>query len=226
MTRRPEPSGAKPFKNGLVKVSVQQQTNLTPISNATCVLHAQWGDNANHPIADLSSWLGFFVSTWVAQITPHQSHFWQNVQFIAQSLGGDGVIATQADSTVGGVADVSMPPNTAVCISLRSGITARGGRGRVYIPGIPATNVVATGDPSIIVASANTWKTAMNNIIGALIGHTISGTQLELVVPSYYTHYTLRPVPLVGYVTSAAVNVRLASQRRRLGKERNFQVVA
>ena len=225
MVCKQEPAGAKPALPGLVKIQINYQTlGNTPVNRAANILHGQWLSKVNHPLADLQALTTYLMAQWVLLPWQHFASQWAVVSITAKSLGGDGLEDTFTQQNQGAVSVVPLPPNAAVCLSWKSGITARGGRGRTYIPGVPSSALqfsqgsqLGSGFTSALRADAVTF---FNNVDA----HTIGGDSLIMGVPSYYSKCQLRPVPLFGIINDAVVHDRLDTQRRRLGKETQFPI--
>jgi hypothetical protein len=138
----------------------------------------------------------------------------------AHAVDLSGPVSPIADSTVSGPGGSASPLSTtsAACVvSWRISRRYRGGHPRTYLGGITqgsfTTGRSFTGAfvTAVSTAAAN-FRTAVNAITTA----NLSAAQLSCV--HYYQNRVLLAVPLVDSITSAAVNSRLDSQRRRLGK--------
>jgi hypothetical protein len=222
MACKQEPPGAKPFLPGLIKAQMLYQSNNTPAAKAANVLHGRWSDSVNHPQADLNGWASALNSAWNADITTLFTADWSYLGCVVSSLGGDGLVANNTASTPGSFAGTSFPPQVAVCISWKAPLTARGGRARTYLPGIPTTATTSTKSPVLTSTYAGDVKAQAAAILSAMSTFTASGVNGALGVPSYYHSCQLRPVPLFFYFSAAVVHDRLDSQRRRSGKEALF----
>lgn len=225
MACKKEPPGKKPFLPGLMKVQVLYTSNFTPPTTAANVLHMRFSDGVNHSLADLGTAVTNFETFFKNHFQSQLNVDYSVVQFVLSSLGGDGL---QAIGTVGysGTAGGSpWPPQTAICISWIAALTARGGRARTYLPGIPVSATVTPGSPLIQGTYAAALKSAANGFLSDLSGSSIGGASLQLGVPSYYNNCQLRPVPLWFPFSGALIHERLDSQRRRSGKERIYGVV-
>lgn len=225
MVRRSEPLGSKPFLPGLVKVTMAHQTTLTPSASASCVLHGRWADSVNHPQGELNDQCTSWRGAWEAGVITLLGNHWALLNVTVQSLGGDGLEAVQASTQVGGSGATAFPPQVACCVSFTTGITARGGRGRVYIPGIPSNATNSVDSQELTTAFATSMQTGVFNFLSTVAAHLTGGVACEPVVPSYYHQYQLRSVPAVFPIFGTKVHRRLASQRRRSGKERLYPVV-
>lgn len=109
---------------------------------------------------------------------------------------------------VGGGGGGVMPNEVALCMSLRSGLTGRSTRGRVYVPGIPST--VVTGN---VINS--TFTSAMLTAWNALIPLATSAG-FPWCVLSRETNNTVRTTGVLFEITSVIlVDDIVDSQRRR-----------
>ena len=139
---------------------------------------------------------------------------------IAKDLTSD--TAPQAfisGSTVGSVNATPLPSNVAMCISWAISRRYRGGHPRTYLSGLP------DGQQS----SPNTWSTTaitnfsnfaagfMNDINTIAVGAT--GHAQLVTVHRMKNKIVLIP-PTVDVITDSAIDSRLDSQRRRLGRDR------
>lgn len=224
MPCKKEPPGAKPFLAGLVKIVFTYQSNGTPSAKAANILHGQWLSKTNHPAVDLASAATFINTTWNSTLWALMGGGWflQGCQVI--SLGGDGLEGVQTSNIAGGSGLVNFPPQVAVCVSWKSGIVARGGRARTYLPGVPQNAVTTPNNAALTSVFTSSIKTQAENFMNDVNIHTIGGDSIEVGVPSYYNKCALRPVPLFFPFFDALVHERLDSQRRRSGKEAIFPV--
>lgn len=214
-----EPRGSKPFLPGLVKIDMFHQVNPSWTTAWHCILHARWSDSVNHSVTDLTALASNTVGDWVAQMIPHLSALSTFQSATVQSLGGDGLSAFALSGAVGGVSGVVYPPNVALAITWKAGITWRGGRPRSYLGGIPQSYSATQGQPQITSTAATAVNAGAGGFLSAFNAHTYSGVGIALGVPSYFTKGAFRPVPLFFPFLSTFVHERLDSQRRRLGKE-------
>lgn len=224
MPRKPEPLGSKPFLPGLVKIDMLFLTNPGYTSGAHCIIHARWADSVNHTQAQMTSLATDLYNTIANDLMPHMSSLTTLKQITAQSLGGDGLEATQTGNTTGGISGAVYPPNVAVVLSWKAGITWRGGRPRSYTPGVPQSATVDVGSPNLVSSYSSGLATAANTMWNDINGINVAGVGVVAGFPSYYTKYQLRPVPLFFPFVGVVVHDRLATQRRRLGKEAGFGI--
>jgi hypothetical protein len=131
-------------------------------------------------------------------------------QALQQSTGG---------ATAGTGAAVSLPPATALCVTLRTALAGQANRGRVYLPGIDsAADVSATG---AILAAANTAAT--NFVTAVQTAMTASGLTMCIQQPPRIAYTgaktgTLHPARAAATVDVTSISTRsttFRSQRRR-----------
>jgi hypothetical protein len=123
--------------------------------------------------------------------------------------GGEDLIATQTNATVGGRSGTSVPPNVAVLLHKRTARGGRRGRGRMFLPWcVLGTDV---GEDGIItparVTAIGTAAAVFRNQLAA-----VSSPMVILHGPGA----TSMGAPDV--VTSLTVSNLVATQRRRLGR--------
>jgi hypothetical protein len=219
-----EPPGAKPPVTGLVKVVVGYNNNTTPQAKAANVMHIQWQDKVNHPLVDLGTLLTHWQTLWpnAVQTTMHPS--WSMTSITATSLGGDGLTTSIATAAPGSASGTALPPQCAMCFSWKSGIVARGGRGRTYLPGLTSAGLINAAGSEFLATYCSAVKGQLETFLSTLDALTIGGASPILVIPSYYHNCQLRTPPLITQVNDVVVHNRLDSQRKRSGKESIFPV--
>jgi hypothetical protein len=225
MVCKQEPAGAKPPLAGLVKIVLTYQSNATPSAKAANILHARWLSSTNHIAADLATAATTIATEWNNTVWSLMGGGWFFQGAMVDSLGGDGLEGTHGQNTAGGSGQVNFPPQAAVCISWKSGIVARGGRARTYVPGVPQSAVTTPNNAALTSAFTTSLKTQAVAFMNALDVATIGGDSLILGVPSYYHQCQLRTPPIFFSFFDALVHERLDSQRRRSGKEAIFPVM-
>lgn len=135
------------------------------------------------------------------------------VRWECQYIGSiDGVVSESSSIATGLVSNAALPGNVALCLSLRTGLSGRSRRGRIYLGGIPENYVTANEITAELASSINTKATEfLGDIATGLEG------QGEVVVISRYANKQLRTEPLVTVVTDMLLKDRVVdSQRRRL----------
>lgn len=118
-------------------------------------------------------------------------------------------IDTTIGSVPGGAGTPAAPGNVTFCVTLRSGLTGRSARGRMFIPGIPES--VITGN-AVSGTYANSCLTAVNQLATAALA---AGWQM--VVVSRQQNGVVLPTGLTYAMVGAGyADLNTDSQRRRL----------
>jgi hypothetical protein len=120
----------------------------------------------------------------------------------------------------GGQAGTPVSVNTCICVSWGLGVKYRGGKPRTYLSGTVAT--VIANPQELTEAAASSTAALANTFISNVQTITVAESNLYLACVAYSRDKEPLANPLVLPVTSASVSRRLASQRRRLGKESSF----
>lgn len=114
-----------------------------------------------------------------------------------------------------------LPANIAACVSWHLGVHYRGGHARTYLPGIVGGMLqdVTTFTPDAIAAFATAAVQCHDNIeaIGG-IGDGIETVEHGIV--SFVHNKEWRVPPVFRRINTAAVDSRVDTQRRRLGRDR------
>lgn len=142
------------------------------------------------------------------------------------AIDNSGTSTNQATSNVGSMPGTdsgpAYPPQCAVVLSWKTPITARGGRSRWYLPGVPLDANNATGDSALnpaycagLESLAAQWLSAFNIL-------SIAGAIPTAGTISYQLHHAALPAPVFQLYTAVKVHERMDSQRRRSGKEATF----
>lgn len=107
-----------------------------------------------------------------------------------------------------------LPNNVAACMTLSSGFAGRGGRGRMYVGGIPSSAVTASSfDPDFVTAMNTAFQS------GLLVRMSETGDEgpLDIVIYSQFQGGQPRTEALLTNVTSISMrDTTVDSQRRRL----------
>lgn len=130
---------------------------------------------------------------------------WQNT-----ALPNPPVIGISSEAATGGdAASTILPQNSAYLVHKRTATGGRGGRGRMYIPGIDEAKVDNLGN--ITTAALGLWNTALDDWLAA-IQATSSVVDMVVLHDSEGAHAGDDPRP----VTDLQMDPRIATQRRRL----------
>lgn len=127
----------------------------------------------------------------------------------ASVAGGVGIEYTTGLPISGTNTNGNLPQNSTVSIKLSTGRTGRSYRGRSYMVGLPRDNVTATG---FLTTGA---QAAIDASYETLID-SLQALTWPLVVASFHALGVPRAAAVLTPVLSAAVNLALDSQRRRL----------
>lgn len=154
-----------------------------------------------------------FTSFALEVFAPRMSNDY-TLEYVTVYIGQDGpTLVNISDETpvAGTIASDTVPQNTATLVRKRTDLGGRRGRGRLYLPGVPETEVNAVGTLTPAYVSAHQaafddWHTYLTAGVGArlyppVILHRSEGIGTE---PP--------PTPIARF----AVESRVATQRRRL----------
>lgn len=171
--------------------------------------------NAGGATGNTESELAFELEAWWrSSIRAHQSASLNLHHIMVQNLDAQaapGVLVQPAAPTVGAVAGTFMPNNVTVAISLRTGLSGRSFRGRVYHCGLASSYILNNSiQPSLLP----NILTGYRNLI--LPAGNVPTAGFELVVLSYYANKAVRAAPVPTPVTAMQSDGILDSQRRRL----------
>jgi len=132
---------------------------------------------------------------------------------LATSTGNEGAVTV---NHVGTRTGAFLPAQAAVVFSWHIQLRYRGGHPRMYVPGGVTTDISAGRLWN--TSSQAAFATAASSFLNQINAITIGGSAFFMVMVSYHTNHALRPVPAVFPVVSSAVDDRIDTQRRRLGK--------
>lgn len=201
-----------------VRIAIQQK--LGNDNDVLNIFHVQVDGAGPYDPADLNALAHGMYTAFTNAFYPHLTTAISAVLATARDIsvvdGADGIYVPGAP-IVGSLATAPLTANTAVVVSWKEPISYRGGHPRTYLAGV---DFASTVDPQHIVNSkANTltadglaFRTAVNALTP---GGTIP--TVKLVVVHYRLNDTVQTPPQVQHISSAVVDTRLDSQRRRLG---------
>lgn len=225
MARKPEPTGPKPSLPGLIKVQVlYSTTTLTRTYTAANVFHCLLSNTATPTLGNLLTWLGTWGGDFDTRFKPFRNPTWKTSTYVATMLDGSGLTGSASAGVAGTAANLPSLPQAAVCVTWRAAAYWRGGKPRTYLPGPPSTATSTAGDSLLTSTYANGLATAAENFITDVSAIGIGSTFAALGAVSYYSRYAFRQPPLFLPYISAVVHDRMASQRRRSGKESLFPI--
>lgn len=202
---------------GIAKIIIAQTYATVNVFN---ILHAKSDGATPWTPTECSNMASAVRAAWVTNFLP--------LQVSNLSLGDVTVIDLSSPSANSGVASgtnagalssaSALPANVAACISWKIQNRYRGGHPRTYVGGMATTQT----------ANPNTWAsthlTALTNAANAMRNAiqtvSVSGSPAEFVVVHYVKNKVKLNPPDYDYITAAAVDSRIDTQRRRLGKDR------
>lgn len=117
-----------------------------------------------------------------------------------------------------GVVSQLMPQSAACCITWKIGRHYRGGHPRTYLGPLPGTAIETP--TSLTSTYAATTQTKANNFLTAVNAITVGGGSCQLVAVHRWRNKEELATPLISPITSAVVDTRIDTMRRRLGPDR------
>lgn len=203
---------------GAVRIRIQQTlggVNLQQVQHAI-----RSGAQTPWTQADVDQLAGNVRAVWVSNFIPLQVTALNLGAVVVEDLSSaTGPVGTASGSTNGTDAGAPLSANAAACISWKIARRYRGGHPRMYVGGIAQTRLTNANTwlPAFVTAvdaAAEAFRTAINATVLA------GGGNAQLAV----VHYRANGLPLVppqaSIITSAVVDTRVDSQRRRLGRDR------
>lgn len=194
-----------------VEISINCTVNSIPVQNT---YHAR--KVGGYSQADLDSLAGVvdqvvvddFRPLWATAVTYNTT----DVRGLESEVD---LTATDGSGTgAGAVAQIPMPNNVSFAIKKLSGFTGRSARGRVYIFGIPASDL-DTDENFMKSASLAAWQSAVDAVKDAI--------DLDLWVPVIVSRFNAGAKRAEGvtfeWTTTSAGNARLDSRRDRMPQE-------
>jgi hypothetical protein len=192
--------------------------------------HTYWGYNGSVSATDLTTMCSAAYGQWGAHILPQQGN-WVTLEEcfgndLASITGAQAAFSGASIGTSAGTGKLSS--GTAFVLSFETSRKYRGGHSRIYIPGVPASDL----------ADANSWTTtqatnmvtgwqafrnalvaaipAAIGIVGQVVAHRYgaSATAPVLGAPSVRKSVPLTH-PFTDPVTAIRGNISVGSQRRR-----------
>ena len=203
----------------VVRVSCEYDISGLPGAN---VLHMQHSAGALTQAEVDDAALQVAVA-WAANVMPSLT---SNVELLQVVVTDVSSLTGPQGSAVSGINGSSvsspLPPNVATCVTIRTGLRSRSGRGRVYLPGVGEDKVDGAGVITPAYRSGIEAGFADLDADLAALGGTI-GPLLMGVLSLYTTDPGPPPVPntpraagLFNRATVYAVDGTIDSQRRRL----------
>lgn len=147
-------------------------------------------------------------------LVPHLSsptQFIGVVCYVGQDGGGSLVVESAQPAVRGPNTGTVVPQNTAALIRKRTGLAGRRGRGRMYWPDVPESQVGNTGD--LATSYMEPFQQGLDDWYEALTG-LVGGRLYPPVV--LHRSEGIGPEPLPTPITRFVLEGRVATQRRRL----------
>lgn len=203
---------------GAVRIRIQQTLGGV---NVTQVQHAiRSGAQVAWTQADVDLLAANVRATWVTNFIPLQVDELSLGAVVVEDLSSQlGAVGTATGTTPGADAGAPLSSNAAACISWKINRRYRGGHPRMYVGGIAQTRTLTpnTWLPAFVTAldaAAEAFRTAVNATVLA------GGGNAQLAVVHYIRNKVVLNPPESTLISSAVIDTRVDSQRRRLGKDR------
>lgn len=185
-------------------------TNYASEPCANVLHYKQIAANGNY---DLNALAEAIAQKWIANIAP----------LVPETVELGSVIATDLDptpqapgqnttgsGTSGGVTTPQLPNNVTACMTLRTAVGGRSGRGRLYHVGIAENNVIMNVlDPGFVGQLVTGWNTFIN------VADTL-GDQWKWSIVSFFSNNAVRATPMVNAITAISCDSTVDSMRRRI----------
>lgn len=170
--------------------------------------------------ADLAAAAAFIGNAYGSNIIAHMHNSVTHAHTKLSWYGvGEDIVEGEASFALSGSGvGTCCPANVCLAISWHVAIGYRGGHPRTYVPGVPINStdfvsLVGGTFASTLAAGGNTFRTNVN-------GHTeTSITSITLGTVSFVRNKNWRTPPVFVPFVNATVDLRLDSQRRRLGPD-------
>jgi hypothetical protein len=191
------------------------------------IMHVQYASGTPNA-ANLTTIAGLLSSNYGTNLLAHVHTGVVLTQVVvtdvSSNTGASGIDTTSRAGLLGGV---QLPASCAAVISWKIARRYRGGHPRTYLTGI---NTASQNDVQTLTTTAQTnFNTDATNFRTAVTTMSVAGfTGFQMCNVSYYQGHQPglpdkplpRPTPVVDSIIGNHVDVRIDSQRRRLGKGR------
>jgi hypothetical protein len=211
-------AGPLKFVNGVARIVCVGASAGVPIVN---VFHVANGFPSPIPYdnAGIQSLVNSFATSFKSRMLPLTSTAYLGDTATAIDLSTDiGATASALINITGSGSGTNTPQSACVCIGWKTARHYRGGHGRTYMGPLAGTSIGTT--TNLATAFITTASTNANLFLTEINALTIAGQQQKLVIVHRVKNGVVLDVPLVDAVTSATVDSRIDTQRRRLGKDR------
>ncbi len=196
---------AMPFvpANDVVQVSIhflsatlERATNVIYVYNANGVSSAA---DVQDVLDSVKTWL---TNEWAGVASDR----WQTDYLVGRDMNTqEGYIVTDVETINGTVSGGSLPAATTIAMSLRTGLSGRSRRGRIFHVGLPVTFVT---DSAVTVGGASSLIDAYNALLPILIGN-----DQQLVVASFVSGGAPRSTALTTPVLDVILTDRIVDSQ-------------
>lgn len=188
------------------------------IDGVTCnnVLHFSY---TGSPLttAQANSIAATIRATWVTRFIPLVSVVYTLGNVEVRDLSSDvGVTGVASGSTVGTGTGQNLTSNVALCVSWKTAQHYRGGHGRTYFGGLRTVDI--TNSHTWASSTITAFSTACAGLITDINGIGSANNSPVFCILRRTAHKSLLTPPMMFAVTAAAIDKRVDSQRRRVGK--------
>lgn len=207
---------------GVARVAVSGTANGQPVVNIFHILKQPPGGGIALPwsLAEVQDFATFFQATYRTKFEPLLNTAYTGNTVLVRDLTSEtGYEASVTNLTAGSAAGATVPQSAAACITWKIPRHYRGGHPRTYIG--PLGTAAFQNQVSLAAATVSTLLTAASTLITAVSSHAISVGYNGVMVCVHRRKGGIElATPLVDEITSATVDTRIDSQRRRLGPDR------
>jgi hypothetical protein len=163
---------------------------------------------------------GKFRDHYITWFMSRMSNKYMISEAVATDLTADSApIGVATSSTLGAIAQIPLPANCAMVVSWKSTRRYRGGHARSYFGGLSQSDTInaTTWSSTAVVNWQNVSQSFFTAVNALVITNEMAG--FLCVVHRKQNKVDLDP-PLVMPIIGRAVDTRIDSQRRRLGRDR------
>jgi len=200
---------AWPYLDGMIKVVVTYGFDGEPSIN----VHFVYKQGGGSPIttANLATIAGIFQNALYTQWAARMGDGWSIDDITATdwSLANGGQYQYVNGIPFPGQETIEeVPASVALVVSTRTAKTGRSFRGRTYLPGLTEASVTGNNVNALTMTTAADY---LDDIVTDL-----ATANFDLVVYSLYSEGAPRVTPVQTPITTAVINSRVDTQRRRL----------
>lgn len=203
----------RPPAPGIIRIELLHEMNSQPCQN---VLHGSYGGGVIDE-GTLSDSAAAVLSSWEERMVVTLASAYKFLGVRLTDLSSEsGAQTVQEADLEGGNPAVLTDAARALCVTMRTPLRTRSGRGRVYIPGISDASVANArhfddGAVEGVVVHMEQFRGDIGVAVLGPIG-------MDLGVLSYFSGGALREAPLFTPMTRFTADSRIDHQRRRVGK--------